>query len=102
MDLKRISAETKREAPPAGAKWPGRPPVHTEDWSKVTVVLLNRQIVFLDRLASDVRAATGAVLKRAEIIRALVDNLAQSGLDVSSVRSQAELRAKIVGLRALP
>lgn len=102
MEVKRYSARSEREAPPAGTRWPGRPPVHTEDWSKVTVVLLNRQIVFLDRLASDARAATGAVLKRAEIIRALVDNLAQSGLDLSSVHSEAELRAKIVGLRAAP
>ena len=26
---------------------PGRPPVHDEAWTKVTVVLFNRQIVFL-------------------------------------------------------
>lgn len=102
MEVKRFGSEVERESPPPATRWPGRPPVHTEEWSKVTVVLLNRQIVFLDRLASDARAATGAVLKRAEIIRALVDNLAQSGIDVSSVHSEAELRAKIVGLRAAP
>ena len=33
----------------------GRPPVHQETWSKVSVVLFDRQIVHLDRLATDIR-----------------------------------------------
>ncbi len=78
------------------ARWAGRPPVHSEEWSKVTVVLLNRQIVFLDRLSADIRAATGAVVKRAEIIRALVDGLAESSPDLTSIRTEADLR-RILG-----
>jgi hypothetical protein len=58
----------------------------------VTVVLLNRQIVDLDLLAADIRATTGAAIKRAEIIRALVDALAASGIDLTSVTCETDLR----------
>jgi hypothetical protein len=70
----------------------GRPKVHEESWSKITVVLLNRQIVFLDRLSADIRAASGAVVKRAEILRALIDALAQSDLDLTRARSEKDVR----------
>jgi hypothetical protein len=74
------------------ARWAGRPPVHSEKWSKVTVVLLDRQIVYLDRLSADIRAASGAVVKRAEIIRALVDSLLETPLDPSDVRTEEDLK----------
>src|SRR6266487_5083232 len=54
---------------------PGRPPVHTETWSKVSVVLFDRQVHHLDRLSSEVRAKRGKMLNRAGIIRALIDGL---------------------------
>ena len=44
------------------------------------MVLLNRHIVFLDRLATNIRERTGTAIKRAEIIRALIDVLAESDL----------------------
>ena len=55
-----IFARTKRAS--TGTRRPGRPPVHEEAWTKVTVVLFNRQIVFLDRLAANIRAQSGAAL----------------------------------------
>ena len=61
----------------------GRPPVHSETWSKVSVVLFDRQIHHLDRLATDIRGKTGKVLNRAEIIRALIDGLIDSGMDIT-------------------
>ena len=73
----------------------GRPPVHQETWSKVSVVLFDRQIVHLDRLATDIRGKSGKVINRAEIIRALIDGLIDSGLDVSASGSEADLRAKV-------
>lgn len=71
---------------------PGRPPVHAEDWTKVTVVLLNRQIVFLDSLSTEIRKNTGAAVKRAEILRALVDAIEESGLDISHTQSEKEIK----------
>lgn len=82
-------SETMREEPPS----PGRPPLHEEAWRKVTVVLLNRHMVFLDRLATDIRERTGTAMTRAEIIRALIDVLAESDLDLTSATSAAELKA---------
>ncbi|MDB4931589.1 MAG: hypothetical protein JWM10_4073 [Myxococcaceae bacterium] len=70
----------------------GRPATH-EEWTKVTVVLFNRQIVFLDRLANDIRAKTGAAIRRAEILRALVDALESEGIDLSAAKSEADLKA---------
>src|SRR5690348_10104973 len=72
---------------------PGRPPVHEEEWTKVTVVLLNRQIIFLDLVAADIRATTGAAIKRAEIIRALIDALAESDTDLTAASTEADLKA---------
>jgi hypothetical protein len=73
----------------------GRPPVHQETWSKVSVVLFDRQIHHLDRLATDIRDKSGRVLNRAEIIRALIDGLIDSGMDITSTGSEADLRAKV-------
>ena len=73
----------------------GRPPVHNETWSKVSVVLFDRQIVHLDRLATDIRGASGKVLNRAEIIRALIDGLIDSGMDVTGAASESDLRARV-------
>ena len=73
-------------------QWGGRPVTHLEGWSRVTIVLMNRQIVYLDRLSADIRARTGAVVKRTEIIRALIDSLAESSVDLTAVRTEADLK----------
>jgi len=85
----------------AEAKQPkkrGRRPSHTEQWTKVTVVLFDRQIVFLDRLCADIRAASGVAVSRAHVIRALIDALTESDLDLTGTRSEADLRA-LIGAR---
>jgi hypothetical protein len=73
----------------------GRPPVNQETWSKVSVVLFDRQIVHLDRLATDIRGKSGKAINRAEIIRALIDGLIDSGMDVTGSGSEADLRARV-------
>ena len=72
----------------------GRPPIHQESWSKVSVVLFDRQIVQLDRLATDIRGKSGKVLNRAEIIRALIDAFIDSGMEIGA-GSEADLRARV-------
>jgi hypothetical protein len=74
---------------------PGRPPVHHETWSKVSVVLFDRQVFHLDRLATDIRGKSGKLLNRAEIIRALIDGLLDSGMDITATVSEADLRARV-------
>jgi hypothetical protein len=73
----------------------GRPPVHQETWSKVSVVLFDRQVLQLDKLSSRARDTNGRVLNRAEIIRALIDGLLDSGMDVAAAASEADLRARV-------
>lgn len=74
---------------------PGRPPVHSESWSKVSVVLFDRQVVHLDRLATANRGKTGKLLNRAEIIRALIDGLIDSGMDITGAMSERDLRGRV-------
>jgi hypothetical protein len=87
----RLQTATRSLAKPG----PGRPPVHSEAWSKVSVVLFDRQILHLDRLATDIRKKNGKVLNRAEIIRALIDGLIDSGMDVAAASSEGDLRARV-------
>ena len=75
---------------------PGRPPVHDEAWTKVTVVLFNRQIVFLDRLAANIRAQSGAAISRAQLIRALLDAVADADVDLTTSTSENDLKATIL------
>ena len=83
------AAEVSDPAP----KKRGRRPSHTEHWTKVTVVLFDRQFVFLDRLSADIRAGSGVAISRAHVIRALIDALSGSDLDLTGTRSEADLRA---------
>lgn len=70
----------------------GRPRVHAEPWTKVSVVLLNRQIVGLDRLVADIRAQNRTALNRAGIVRALIDGLLDRAVKTPLIGSEAELQ----------
>jgi hypothetical protein len=61
----------------------------------VSVVLFDRQILHLDRLGTHGRATARKALNRAEIIRALIDGLIDSGMDITAAASEADLRAKV-------
>lgn len=89
-----IDIFSTRSRPPA--KGPGRPPSHDEAWTKVTVVLFNRQIVFLDRLAANIRAKTGAAVSRAQLIRALIDAVTESDIDLTAATSEQELKSTLI------
>jgi hypothetical protein len=92
MVAKRVARKSieRRHAAPRG-----RPPVHSEAWSKVSVVLFNRQIVQLDRLVNDIRQKTGQAVNRAALIRAVIDGLFDSDVNLKSIGSEQELRARI-------
>jgi len=89
-----LFAPTRR--PTSGKRKPGRPPVHDEAWTKVTVVLFNRQIVFLDRLAANIRAQSGAAISRAQLIRAVVDAISDADIDLTTATSEADLKTTIL------
>jgi hypothetical protein len=54
--------------------------------------MFERQVLELDRLTTTIRGKTGANLTRAEVIRALLDALDESHLDVTTVVSGAHLK----------
>jgi len=89
------SMSTRPQSRATAKPGPGRPPVHHETWSKVSVVLFDRQILHLDRLSGEIRGRSGKMLNRAEIIRALIDGLLDSGMDITSSGSEADLRARV-------
>jgi hypothetical protein len=61
----------------------------------VSVVLFDRQIQHLDQLATSGRGRNGRALNRAEIIRALIDGMIESGIDVLASTSEADLRGTV-------
>jgi hypothetical protein len=71
---------------------PGRPPTHAESWTKVTVVLFDRQITYLDGVVQTIRARSGTTISRAQLIRALVDAAYEAQIDLGVGASEAELR----------
>src|SRR5437870_5534077 len=73
----------------------GRPRVHSEPWTKVSLALFDRQIVRLNRLLNDIRHTTSKMVNRTAVIRALIDGLFDSELEVNTVGSEGELRDRI-------
>ena len=71
-----------------GKRKPGRPPIHDEQWTKVTVVLFDRQIVFLDGISASIRSRNGASISRAQLIRAFVDAIGQTEIDITAVTAK--------------
>jgi hypothetical protein len=53
--------------------------------------------VFLDRLAANIRAQSGAAISRAQLIRALVDAVSDAEVDLTASTSEADLKATILG-----
>lgn len=80
----------------AKPKGPGRPAEHGEPWTKVTVVLFDRQIAFLDRLSADIRLKTRSAVSRAELIRAMIDAVEAGKIDLSIAGSEAALKDLLV------
>jgi hypothetical protein len=70
----------------------GRPQEHKEEWSKVTVVLLEKQINWLDTLAVKIRQNTKAKVSRAEIIRAAVGAMEACGIAFTNCASEEDLK----------
>jgi hypothetical protein len=90
---KKTSRRSKAQAPSKPRR--GRPRVHQEAWAKVSVVLFERQVARLDGLTQNVRRKIGKTMTRAEIIRALIDGLIASGIDMTDHASEAALRAHV-------
>jgi len=82
----------------------GRPSVLTEPATKATVAVYERQILALDRLITDIRAASGTILDRSSLIRAAVECMIRAGIDPATVKNEADavsaMLAKLAGGKA--
>lgn len=82
---------SRAAAPAVPSRQRGRPRVHIETWSKVSVVLFDRQLRRLDRLKRRLGTKPHG-LNRAEIIRAVLDAALDCCPGDVRVSSEAELR----------
>ena len=92
MIRKRTSrtASTRRRKPTRG-----RPAIHDDKWSKVSVVLFDRQIVRMDDVINAIRRQTGIVLTRAALIRAVIDGVLDSEFELTAIVSEGDLRKRL-------
>lgn len=73
-----------------------RPVVTQPDsWAKITVVLLDRHVAYLDRIAVDIRLQFGFAISRAELIRALIEAAARSDVVLSDASNIKEMIAML-------
>lgn len=59
-------------------------------------MLFDRQIAYLDRIVATIRTQSGTPISRAQLIRALIDAAGEANIDMSTSRTEAELRAAIL------
>ncbi|MCX6566913.1 MAG: hypothetical protein NTW38_10930 [Candidatus Aminicenantes bacterium] len=64
-------------APKTAPRVKGRPPA-AETYEKVTICLFKKHVLFLDRVTLAIREKTGRGIRRAELVRALVDQAADT------------------------
>ena len=94
--VRKRSSPTSRKSPAAPRR--GRPFLHSDTWSKVSVVLFNRQIIRLDSAVHVMRQNTGKPLNRAAIIRAIIDGVLDSGFELTTITSESDLRQRLARL----
>jgi len=66
-----------------------------DSWAKITVVLLDRHVAYLDRIAVDIRLQYGFAISRAELIRALIEAASQTNLVLSDASNIKEMIAML-------
>ncbi len=70
-------------------------PAAAAPYRSVSVILQDEQVVWLDRLAIDIRSVTGAAINRAALIRGILSAVQQSGVDLTQATSEAEVQAML-------
>lgn len=91
-----FSSSNQKGSNTGNIKSRGRPFQHEEKWTKVTCVLFNSQIAWLDHLAADIRMKTGAAISRAELIRSMIAAIHDKGIDLTNITSEQEAKNVIV------
>jgi hypothetical protein len=69
----------------------GRQVVHTEPWTKVTLVMLDRDVAYVDVVTVLIRLRHHRAMSRAEILRGLIEFMKRSLIDFSRFATAAEM-----------
>ncbi len=77
---------------------PRLPVTQPDSWAKITVVLLDRHVAYLDRIAVDIRLEHGFAISRAELIRSLIEAASQSGLVLSDAANMKQMIEMLRGV----
>ena len=64
---------------------------HTEPWTKVTLVMLDRHVAFLDAVSVLIRLRHYKAMSRAEILRGFIEFMERSPIDFTGFATVAEL-----------
>lgn len=73
----------------------GRPRVHAEPWTKVTIMMQDHHVTYLDLVSMFMRVRHHRIVARAEIVRALVEFMEQSGIDFTRFATIEEMTASM-------
>lgn len=71
-------------------KKPGRPPLPA-DYAKASLTLKLRDIVWMDRLCSDIREHTGNVLDRGALLRGMISAVQDSEIDLRNCKTEQDI-----------
>ena len=74
----------------------GRPKIHTEDTLKTVITIRKSQLLWLDRLALEVRDKSDQIIDRGLLIRAFIDAVLESKIDLSNITSEEDAKEIIV------
>jgi hypothetical protein len=69
----------------------GRQVVHTEPWTKVMLVMLDRHVAYLDVVSVLIRLRHHRAMSRAEILRGLIEFMERSRIDFSRFATVTDL-----------
>lgn len=88
--------EVKTEAEADRPKKAGRPKVHTDETLKTVITIRKSQLLWLDKLALEVREKSDQIIDRGLLIRAFIDAVLESGIDLSEITSENDAKDIIV------
>jgi hypothetical protein len=77
---------------PTEARSVGRPRTRTEAVGRIPLEIPIRQITYLDTISTTIRSRSGTIIKRVDLLRAMLDAIEGSSIDLTTATSRDDLR----------
>lgn len=91
ITAKKAQPKTKKPPPQDKTIIEREKPKQPSDMKKITLTVSHDQIIWLDRLTTDIRATSRAIIDRGAIIRALISALESSNLNLTHCANETEM-----------